>query len=257
MLNETKTDWWHSFYEETPFELYLKREDQSNLTREIAFLKKHLQLSLGDTVLDQCCGCGAMSIPMAKQGISVLGIDLSKRLTTLAREKADEERLSNCHFVVADAFTFVPDNKCDAAFNWWTSFGYADHKRNLDMLKRVFQSLKPGKYFALDYPNTNHLLKYQSNFQEIFQNTEHGQIKITKKTKLNQDAKLREQKWTYELPDGQVISYDTSICLYSPTDLANMLEEVGFTAIETYGNIDEDIISNDSQRCISIARRPV
>ena len=61
---------------------------------------------------------------------------------------------------MADAFEFVPDHPCAAAFNWGSSFGYADADRqNIKMLERAFESLKPGGRFILDYQNIPGVLR--------------------------------------------------------------------------------------------------
>ncbi len=69
MANQIKQDaWWQSFYEDTPFELYLARTDAAELEETIAFLRDKLKLVAGATIFDQCCGLGGMSIPLAKLG---------------------------------------------------------------------------------------------------------------------------------------------------------------------------------------------
>ena len=49
---------------------------------------------------------------------------------------------ADCRFHCADAFHFIPDEPCDAAFNWYSSFGYAgSDEQNRQMLQCAFDSL--------------------------------------------------------------------------------------------------------------------
>jgi len=57
-------------------------------------------------LLDAGCGNGWISIHLAKQGISVTGIDSSKIAIKQAREKAKQAKLKNVHFKVGDALDF-------------------------------------------------------------------------------------------------------------------------------------------------------
>jgi ubiquinone/menaquinone biosynthesis C-methylase UbiE len=62
---------------------------------------EHLALQPGDRVLDVCCGAGASALPAAEAvgpGGSVLGLDLSERLLSLARAKAHARGLRNVEF---------------------------------------------------------------------------------------------------------------------------------------------------------------
>ena len=52
-----------------------------------------LQISAGTRLLDVGCGAGQLTIPAAKKGIKVTGIDLAENLVLQAREKAQKEGL--------------------------------------------------------------------------------------------------------------------------------------------------------------------
>jgi ubiquinone/menaquinone biosynthesis C-methylase UbiE len=52
-----------------------------------------LSLEKGTTLLDVGCGAGQLTIPMAKQGILVTGLDLAQNLVDQARERARKEGL--------------------------------------------------------------------------------------------------------------------------------------------------------------------
>ena len=58
-------------------------------------------------VLDVGCGCGALTLAAAPIAQSVVGIDISAPLTTVASARAIAAQVDNVQFVVADAQTYA------------------------------------------------------------------------------------------------------------------------------------------------------
>src|SRR5262249_52158537 len=143
-----------------------------------------LELQQGDRVFDQCCGVGGLSVPLGQNGVSVVGVDLIPGYIRRAQETA-QRASADCTFRCADAFEFVPEPPCAAAFNWGTSFGYADDARNRRMLRCAFAALQPGGYFALDFPNIPGLLR---DFQRCLtrrQTTDVGVILLLRESEVD------------------------------------------------------------------------
>jgi SAM-dependent methyltransferase len=55
-----------------------------------------LPLEKGTPLLDVGCGAGQLTIPIARRGIAVTGLDLAQNLVNQARERAQKEGLSIC-----------------------------------------------------------------------------------------------------------------------------------------------------------------
>lgn len=255
---DSSKDWWLDFYEDSPFELFLNSKEAKETDDTIDFLIKHLEVSEGDLVFDQCCGNGEISFSLAKEGINVTGVDLCHKYIEMAETRCAAFS-SRCRFYQGDAFQFKPDTTCDAAINWWTSFGYSEKStKNLEMLKRAFESLKPGGRFALDYPNIPKVLRANKQLEEYEYNsdTDGGIITIQRKTTLNLEKGLREQRWIFHMPDGRELIHDTFLKMYLPDWIADNLEQCGFEQIKLFGSIFDDPLELDSERCIFVARRP-
>lgn len=60
--------------------------------------------SRGESVLDIACGTGRVAIPLAKQGIKVVGLDISTPMLDVAREKS--QGVSNIKLVEGDMRSF-------------------------------------------------------------------------------------------------------------------------------------------------------
>ena len=136
--------WWRSLYDDLVAELFLVRRDSRELEEIVEFLATRLAVHAGNLVFDQCCGTGSLSLPLARRGVRVVGVDQSPAYVDRANRDAVGLGTA-CRFEAGDAFEYVPPEPCDAAFNWGTGFGNdADDARNLTMLRRAFDGLKPG-----------------------------------------------------------------------------------------------------------------
>jgi SAM-dependent methyltransferase len=254
--NAPTSDWWASFYDDNLAEMFLVRTDPAELEGTLAFLAARLDLAPGKTAFDQCCGIGGLSIPLAQRGVRLIGIDLCGPYIRRAREQAAALGL-DCRFQAADAFAFVPEEPCDAAFNWYSSFGYAaEDERNRQMLRRAFAALKPGGRFALDFPNMAGVL---SDFKECIVRRHpaaNQEILLLRESRLNLAGGMLEQQWTYVLPGDRRVVRHSAVRFYLPHALGDLLAECGFTEIEFFGSIRGEPLALHSPRCIVLARRP-
>jgi SAM-dependent methyltransferase len=256
MAKQADPNWWKSFYDDTPFYLYLERNDPAELEATLRFLTNVLQVSPGDRLFDQCCGMGSVSIPLAKRGYRMVGVDLCEGFIKRANGDITGGALS-AEFHVGDAFEFSPEEPCDGAFNWYTSFGYsAKDSENIRMLQRAFASLKPGAWFALDFLNAPMI---RNNFQPTMVrklDTPDGEIVITRNCEIDEETDLMKQVWNWQMPDGRKIETPSTLRLYTPGQLVRLFERAGFTNVKLYGNLEGDPRSDRSPRCICVGRRP-
>jgi 23S rRNA (uracil1939-C5)-methyltransferase len=73
-----------------------------------------LDVAPGDTVLDLFCGLGNFSLPLARRGAAVLGVEGDAGLIARARANAASNGIGNAEFAVQDLFE-------PAAFGAWSS----------------------------------------------------------------------------------------------------------------------------------------
>jgi SAM-dependent methyltransferase len=241
-------NWWEPLYDDLLAELLLERAD---VDPTLDFLWSALDLTRGARVLDQCCGIGSVAIPLAARGARVVGVDQSARYVERARSDASRAGVE-VELAAADARTYLPPARVDAAFNWWTSFGYADDESNARMLERAWAALVPGGAFALDFMNVAGVLR---GFQRSVVDRKHG-IVLVRETEVALDAGVMKKRWTYFLEDGRRVEKESAVRLYMPHDLAAMLRAAGFADVVLYGDVNREPLRLDSPRCIAVARRP-
>ena len=118
-MNSDQTAYWNAAAGETWASL------QERLDRQIDPLGRRAMAALrpkaGEAILDVGCGCGQTSLELAeKVGASgrVLGVDVSRPMLAVARERAAASAVPQTEFLEADAQTYAfPAAHFDAAFS--------------------------------------------------------------------------------------------------------------------------------------------
>ncbi|MEO7314845.1 MAG: class I SAM-dependent methyltransferase [Ginsengibacter sp.] len=153
-------DWFNSPYYH---QLYFKR-DEREAAEFIDHLVERLQPQPGATMIDIACGKGRHSVQLASKGFDVTGIDLSEGSI---REAKDWEN-DNLHFFVHDMRLPFRINYFNFAFNFFTSFGYFDTRREHDnAIRTVAQSLKPNGEFVIDFLNVQYAEEHTIHQSDI------------------------------------------------------------------------------------------
>lgn len=250
------TEWWTTLYDEHLAEVLLVRKDDVELQKTLRFLHTHLRLQPHARIFDQCCGIGSLAIPLAAQGFHISGCDLGQGYIARANEEAQRAGLAvDLH--QADAFDYVPSEPCDAAFNWWTSFGYADSDtQNAEMLKRAFEALKPGGHFALDFMNVPGVLRSFQPEVITTRETRKGPIHLTRLSAVDLTTMTMHKRWSYRLAEGEHVEHQSRVRLYTPRELGELFLRVGFVEVRFFGGLDDEPLTLDSPRCIVVAERP-
>ena len=239
--------WWSKFFDETYATVGLETSDEAKRDATIDLIVSLLGVAPGARIFDQCCGIGRISVPLAKRGYRVTGVDLIPRYVEIARSRADGD------FHAADAFEFVAPEPCDGGINWFTSFGYhRDDRVNVGMLRRAYASLKPGARFALDYVSIPRV------FTELLavDRTPPPTVDERSSQALSIDfgAGMLQGTWTFVKPDGTHDVRHVENRAFMPHELVRLFEEAGFVEVALFGP-DGKPYERTSRRLIVVGRR--
>ena len=95
---------------DTFFQVYTEQAEA--LLKEI---QRELQLTGTETIVDAYCGIGTLSLPLAKQAKSVVGIEIQQSATEQAAANAERNEITNVEFLTGSVETllatldFTPD----------------------------------------------------------------------------------------------------------------------------------------------------
>lgn len=122
---------------------YLRYSFTKGTVQEIAFLLELLRLPPGSRVLDVGCGPGRHTVRLSQSGLSVTGIDVSRRFLELAAEDARAAGVKPALFEV-DARQMPFEAEFDAVISLCQGgFGLMGADDPL-VLRRMMEALKPG-----------------------------------------------------------------------------------------------------------------
>lgn len=256
MSTSNEKQWWASFFDDVFADHSLLAVEDDLLRQTIDFIVMQARLDPGSLLMDQCCGIGRLSLPLARRGIRVIGVDLVESYIKRAGEAGSAEKLP-CTFHHGDGFVYVSPEPCDAVINWFSSFGYTpDDQQNGEMVQRAFESLKPGGTFLLDYANTTALLR---NFKECILErfpSPKGEVLVLRETHPDLERGMFVQNWTYFFPDGKRSSRHAETRMCMPHTIGEILTQNGFEDVTFFGSVAGESLEIDSPRCICRGTRP-
>ncbi|MDE0723949.1 MAG: class I SAM-dependent methyltransferase [Alphaproteobacteria bacterium] len=250
-------NWWADFYDDVFADVMLEHEvHDPEYEQTISFLEKELKVKLGDTIFDQCCGVGAVSMGLARKGKNLIGVDQCDSYIQRAKGNAEKEAVQ-AEFYTGDAFEFKPNRICDAAFNWYTSFGYSQSdEQNKEMLKRSYEAIKEGGMFALDFSNIIDGFMKSNPCKVIRRETPNGEVTLLHEYGMNVETGMYKQTWTFFSADGSKKVHHGGAKMYLPSRIRELLEEVGFINIKMFGGVKGQRLCTDSPRAIFICEKP-
>lgn len=123
----------------------------ADLTHDVDFYVE-LARGSGGPVLELGCGTGRISLPIAREGIAVTGIDISPRMIEVAQAKAAKRGLSErCVFQSGDMAALQLAERFPLVIMPFRSFqSMLATEEQRQALGRVRERLAPGGVFAMD-----------------------------------------------------------------------------------------------------------
>ncbi len=220
---------------------------------QIERMTKICGLESGD-VLDIPCGPGRHSLPLARRGFRVTGVDLTQPLLDRARASARDEGLA-VEWVQEDMRTFRREQAYDIALNSFTSLGYFDEwEENVDVVRNILASLRPGGWFFLETLGKEGLA---SVFREVFaEDLPDGRIFLQRHQIVDSWRRIVNE-WSFIDGDRITERWSFEHWLYAAGELIDMFRAVGFTDVETYGGWTDQPYGPRTRRLLVVGRRPI
>jgi ubiquinone/menaquinone biosynthesis C-methylase UbiE len=201
-------------------------------------------------VLDVPCGFGRHSLPLARAGHRVVGVDRSQALLDEAARRAGSE--ASPRYVQAD-YRELPlrEQSFDVALNLFSSLGYLGDEEDTRALAEIGRVLKPGGRLVIDIAHRDQLVRgFRENEWQLLGR---GRLLLQQYTFDPVDGVVQMTQ-TLVPADGPRESRTLSLRVYSATELVGMLARAGFEESKCYGDLDGGAFGLGT-RLVVVARR--
>ncbi|MBH5317017.1 methyltransferase domain-containing protein [Paenibacillus sp. GSMTC-2017] len=121
-----------------------------------------------ESVVDLGCGTGSLSIPLARSGFHVYGIDLSADMLAIARSKWDESpqasvrpRVGTIRWLQQDMRSWELAEPVDTVISFCDCLNYLTEKEDIEAaFQATFAALRSGGSFLFDMHPPKQLIRY-------------------------------------------------------------------------------------------------
>lgn len=241
MQKETN-NWFASWFDTPYYHILYKDRDHEEAQQFMDNLTNYLNLPEDAKILDLACGKGRHSIYLNELGYDVTGADLSENSIAEASAHANEK----LHFTVHDMRE--PFNeKFDAIFNLFTSFGYFDNDEdNLKALKAIHDSLSEYGFAVIDFMNVDYVIK--NLIPEEIKTVDGITFSIKRYVKDNYIYKEIDFE-----DKGQQFHFTEKVKALTLQDFEQLMEDAGIYLLDIFGDYKlHKFYKNESERLIMI-----
>lgn len=205
----------------------------------------------GKAVLDLCCGPGRFSIPMAKRGYKVTGVDRTRFFLAKARARARAARV-RVEWVRQDMRDFVRPGTFDLALSMFTSFGYFDDKReDFQVLGNILTSLKPGGACLIEVMGKEQIARI---FLPVTFDMLPNGTQLFQRHAVRDDWSRMWNEWTI-IRRGRTKAYTFQHTIFSGQELRDRMAQAGFVDVKLYGGLAGEEFGLKAQRLVAVGRR--
>jgi SAM-dependent methyltransferase len=236
-------DVWDAFFSDFYLRAYASDERDAEAETQALAAARLAGCPPDGALLDVPCGFGRHSIPLARAGYKVTGVDRSGALLGEAQRRGQ-----GTEFVQAD-YRQLPfaDDSFDAALNLFTSLGYLGDEEDVKVLAEIRRVLRPGAKLVIETAHRDALImRWSDNSWRLMGE---GRLLLESRT-FDAAAGVAQTTQTLVEPDGSRESRTWSVRCYTATELIAMVERAGFAEFKCWGGFEFEPMTTTSRLVI-------
>ncbi|HKT12606.1 MAG TPA: class I SAM-dependent methyltransferase [Terriglobia bacterium] len=242
-------EWWEDFFSGVVLDIWKEVYDEAHTRAEADFILKVLNVPNGAALLDVPCGEGRLARELASRGHKVTGVDISPEFIQEARSRAAEKDL-DIRWEQRDMRDLPWKDEFDGAFCFGGSFGYFEDEGNVDFVRSVCRSLKPGARFILDIGVSMETLLPRIQEREW---TRIGDFLFLEENHYDHVHSRLNTNYTF-VRDGQMETRSGSHRVYTYRELVRLLESAGLIDVQSSGSLAGDPFSPGSAQLFMVGK---
>jgi SAM-dependent methyltransferase len=146
-------DRWQSFFDDDYLRIWSQVITSEISEQQALQLWSMLDLAPGCRILDAPCGWGRLSLPLARMGAIVLGVDQSEIQLAFATRHSQGLPTDRLHYLQHDLRSPLAETGFDVACNIFTSFGYGTEEEDIAVFRTLRAAVRIGGRVVVE---TNH-----------------------------------------------------------------------------------------------------
>lgn len=210
----------------------------------------------GGAVLDLGCGTGRITIPLARQGVSITGLDVVPEMLAHAQSKAADLPIT---WILADVRTFQLSTQFQLILDTGATLQHllelADHEA---ALARIHEHLTPeGRVvFHTFAPYPTRLENLDEHDWFAYADQSGRMVRVSGNVGYEHQRQVFHENAIRRWQDqaGQEVTHYAPLArrMFFPQELELLLHYNGFSITQRYGNWDGSPITNESQLMILV-----
>jgi SAM-dependent methyltransferase len=226
---------------------------------DIAFWENQAR-KYGDPVLELACGTGRITIPLAKAGHPITGLDILPSMLDEGRRKA-AAAAADITWVEGDCRDFDLGRAFSLIFIPYNSMNHLETLGDLEACFRCARNhMGENSRFAFDIFNPRLDILLRDPAREYPHSSYEdpdgkGRIEITENNVYNPATQINTVRLYFTLPDGSTDRYDLICRMWFPQEIDAVVEYNGFKIEEKYGDYDGSPFRGDSPKQIVVCRK--
>jgi SAM-dependent methyltransferase len=241
---------WDAFFSDFYLRAYAERERQDEAEQQALAAARLSKCPDGGDLLDVPCGFARHTVPLARAGYRVVGVDRSEVLLAEARRRSGGERWPK---LVRGDYRELPfaDESFDAALNLFTSLGYLGDEGDTQVLAEIRRVLRPGGRLVIETLHRDALVsRYRERDWRLLGE---GRLLLEQST-FDLESGVSQGTQTVIESSGERESRPFSVRVYAATELVGMLSRAGFAEAKCYGSLQREALSSETRLVIAAKR---
>ena len=214
---------------------------------------------VGGPVLELACGTGRLTIPLARAGLEIVGLDASPAMLAQAKQKSAAAG-GDVSFVSGDMRCFDLGRSFGVVLVSCNSLGHLTEPEDLQAcLAAIRRHLAPGGVLAFDVvlPDLRHLVPPEGGARRLdLGPNPSSAIEGEEQVEYDPVRQLRIAHWRIRPPDGEELALAPLVQRqFFPQELPLLLRSSGLELVARYGDFARNPLSPWSLNQVCLARR--